>query len=332
MAAFASQDSLYRACASLYKFRCPLCKNNNSVDFQASFVSSSGSDEAKALIMNLNVTRKQMLIELSSPNNAAALRMSCLDQYLPLITTLLTSLNMQPPVAIEKQFSFEWRGGFSPAEQMAYHQSNEMIFELGMVLHTKAVLHYNIAVELLQGDVVTNLQVAGQNLRAGAGILRYMATELLPKWLAGPQGKGGRPPELCEEVCLAYAELFTASAQQMAFVKALTKVGGSPAGILTKVGQGVVTLITGNYDPARLLPDIKVHYSIVRELYKALVSKYLASSYSEKDDKGIAIGFCNEAVVSDLIVDIKNIVLYAFLSGCLVCLVVYVVCYACKAL
>jgi len=298
MAAFASQDSLYRACACLYKFRTPLCKNNGSVDFQASFVSSSGSDEAKALIMNLNISRKQMLVELASGSNSSSMRLSCLDIYLPLITNLLNSLNMQPPVAIEKQFSFEWRGAFCAPEQMAYNQSNEMIFELGMVLHTKAVLHYNMAAEMLEGDVATNLQAAGQNLRIAAGIMRYLGTDLLPKWLAGAQGKGSRPPELCEEVCLAYAELFTASAQQMAFVKALVKVGGSPAGILTKVGLGVVTLITGNYDPARLLPDVKSHYSIMRELYKALVSKYQAVTYSDKDEKGTAIGYCQEAAVS----------------------------------
>ncbi len=297
MADFVSQDALNRVCASLMKLRVPLCKNNGGVDYQASFISSSGSEDATALVANLNSTRRQMLVELSSPTNTASMRLTCVDAYLPLISNLLNSLNMQPPVTIEKQFLFEWRGAFNTDHNL-YSQSSEMVFELGMVLHTKAVLHYHLAFEMLQGDIVSNLQAAGQNLKVAAGILRYLAMDLLPKWLAGPAGKGSRPPELSEEVCLAYAELFTASAQQMAFVKALTKVGGSPSAILVKVGGGVVSIITGNYDPARLLPEAKHHYSVVREVYKALVARFQAEAHAAKDEKGIAIGFCDEALVS----------------------------------
>ena len=297
MTDFVSQDCLHRVCASLHKFRVPLCKNNGGVDYEASFVSSSGSEEATALVKNLNITRKQMLVELSSPTNTGSMRLSCVDAYLPLIASLLNSLNMQPPVTIEKQFVFEWRGAFN-SDPNLYSQSSEMVFEVGMVLHTKAVLHYSLAYEMLQGDTVSNLQLAGQNLKTAAGIMKFLGQDLLPKWLAGPAGKCSRPPELSEEVCLAYAELFTASAQQMAFVKALTKVGGSPPVILSKVGAGVVSLITGNYDPARLLPEVKQHFSVMRELYKALVAKHQAEAHAAKDEKGIAIGYCHDAMVS----------------------------------
>jgi hypothetical protein len=296
MASFTSHDAFNRYCTSLYKFRIPLCKNNGQVDYQASFVSSSGSEDAKNLCSNLNAARKQLLIELASASPSQNLRLSCIDAYLPLLSILISSLNSQPPVTIERQLSFEWYGAFANGPTVVYSQSHELIFELSMVLHTKAVIHYLYAYELLQGDIGTNLQVAGQNLRTAAGILRYMANVLLPKWAAGPQGKGSRPPEVDEAVCLAYAELFTASAQQMAFVKALTKIGGSPPGILCKVGIGVVSIITGNYDPVRLLPEVKHHYSVLREFYKGLAYRYQAEISSMNNDKGIAIGYCNESL------------------------------------
>ena len=177
-----------------------------------------------------------------------------------------------------------------------YCQSCEIIFELGMVLHSKAVLHYMVAYQSIQEDVVSNLTAAGQNLRIAAGIMRYIATVLLPKWLS-PTGKGGRPAELNEETCLAYEQLFIASAQQMAVVKAITKVGGTPPAVLIKVALAVVNTITGNYDPLRLLPEVKIHYCVVREAYLGFIYKCQAVLYSSKQEVGIAIAYCNKALV-----------------------------------
>lgn len=293
MSSFVGEDPLPRACATLHCFRVPLAKNNG-LDFAASFLCSANSPEAQALVQNLNQTRKQMLMELASPAGEYAMQLVCVDAYLPFISNLLDSLNGQPPVPIEKQMTFEWRGAFTAVEN--FSASNEIIFEVGMVLHTKAVLHYLIAYQSLTGDVATNVTTAGQHLRIAAGIMRYLALTLLPKWLAAA-GKAGRPAELSEECCLAYEQLFSASAQQMAVVKALTKVGGTPPGLLCKVATGVSGIITGNYDPSRLLPSIKNHYSYIREIFIAFANKCQGDACYAKQECGNAIAFYQKALV-----------------------------------
>lgn len=293
MASF--ENPLYRACSALHSFRTPMCRNSNGLDFAASFVCSTNSPESTSLITNLNTLRKQMCGELASPTSTNTMRLTCVDAYLPHVCNLLDSLNKQPPVPLEKQLIFEWVGAFAP-NALVFNQSSEVIFELGMVLHTKAILHYMVAFDMLQGDIISNVTAAGQNLRTAAGIMRHLAVELLPKWL-GANGKAGRPLELTEEVCLAYEQLFTASAQQMAVVKAMTKVGGTPVSLLIKLVLGVSSIITGNYDPNSLDAAVKNHYSYMRELFLAMAYKYQADTYASKTEVGIAIAFARQSQV-----------------------------------
>lgn len=168
MAAVPLEPSFLNQCCSMLRFRTPVIKPTNMVNYTTSFKSSIGSPESKDLAENLTATRKQMAGELGSSASTTVTRLQTVDAYLVFIQKLLDSLNNQAPVGIDKQLVFEWRGALSPPE--TFSMSNEIIYELGMVLHTKAMLHFQSAADAIALDMATNVTSGAQHLRIAAGI------------------------------------------------------------------------------------------------------------------------------------------------------------------
>ncbi len=117
-----------------------------------------------------------MITVLNSNTESSQSKLNAVDLYLPLIWQLLNSLNNQAPVPIDRPLAFQWRGCL--AEGLMFSNCKDIIFELIMTLHCRATLLYNSAAEMLVVDP-TAVQAAGGRLREAAGIMHFLANNLV---------------------------------------------------------------------------------------------------------------------------------------------------------
>ena len=247
----------------------------------------------------------------SISSDAADASLQKVDEYLTLLIRFIASLEASKFAVydgldvfrLDHELTFEWRGHLT-GESM-FFSSSSLAYEKLMVLHTKAVLHHDKAKAYLQMDVLSLLSEAGKQLLTAASIMDYVAnmipTEHLQQRL---NSKVANPPELDESVCRGLFSYFKASAQAMAAVKGFSNPS-TPALVRSRLSLAVVAssrrsleLITSV--PSAAGPNFPFlgHIAALRELFTGSAFFYLAQSYLDKQEVGVAMGFCNAAKVS----------------------------------
>ena len=296
MDATAPPDDYLRSLCVPLRFRLPACKH--STDFQRSFQSSAAHHpESRELVEQLTARRARVAHVLSAATEVGlAEKVEAVLQYLPPLFSLFDSLNRQDRVPLDVQLVFEWRGAFCFSPE-TFTKFPEVIYEVLMTLHTLAILHHCQAWEALSSSFMSNISYAGQQFLASAGIMEYMATDLIPMWLSSAS-PSVRPAETDVNVCLCMKELFTAEAQMMCCIKAAPS---SSAGVMTKLAVAVIRLIDKGIDLLRHVPTVRLGFDTDvafynRGFYSAIVYYYQAEAARAKDDTcGVALGYYREA-------------------------------------
>lgn len=218
-----SDNPLIPPTSRLVIFLTPIMKG--SVNFEACFHSSSGEQAPAELVHNLTTARSEIYDKLLKPSGAARSIIDAIDVYLPLIWQLMTSLENQPPVRLECSLLFEWKGALNTVQaNLGFSAFPDIIYELIMMLHTKAIVLANYAAEILLGDVSASNQ-SGKHFREASGIMMFLAAQLIPRW----QNYGmPRPLECDPEVCRFMSSYFDACAHQMAIIKS-TLINSPPS-------------------------------------------------------------------------------------------------------
>jgi hypothetical protein len=266
--------------------------------FSKCFESSLGHEGAARLVAELDEYREQLLEILPSGNVILAIQ--TIDKYIPCIFNLLESLRGNS-VHVDRQLSFEWKGAITTGD---YSQYCEIIFEIAMSLHSKAILHYEAAFDLISTNIA-QAPVAVQHLRIGAGVLTYLSSALLPQWRSESKATSLRPAEVCEPVCSFLSMYFTAVAQQITFYKALVKDGGSPPSLLSKLALAVSNCMSVALNAVsiqdeykgKIDSDLLAQVGSIRELF--LVQSYVFHAHSlyAANEVADAIVYCQIASV-----------------------------------
>jgi hypothetical protein len=229
---FALHDFLV-ASSAFHDFHLPKTK---IVDFNQTFKGYLENEETLKFITSLSNTRAAMAKELQNYSSTYEAKLYSVDAYFPLIFKLLDSLANQPPVAIDRPIYFDWKGAVTIVDPFASY--TDFVYEVSMVLHTKAILHYLIASD--HAKEVAGITTAGQHLMTAASVMDYLASNLLPRWHETYNSmKSSRPPEVNEQFCSGMAALCRSAAARMTLVKAFVKEGGTSMATLTKLAHAV---------------------------------------------------------------------------------------------
>lgn len=301
-------DGYMKTCSRLVSFRMPICKP--TTDFTASFKSSIGSPDAAQLVQSLTAARSEVISTYQS-NSTIEMKIKAVESYIPYLYRLLESMNATQKLTLDKELTFEWLGAISNKGE--YFKSHDVLFELIMVLHTKAIFHAIAAFNLVTVDPVTFVTESGKHLLEAASIMNLLAGNISSgTWKRQFNRRLPNPPEACEHVCGGMALMFKGQAQSMAFVKSTTS-GAAPATIKARLAVGVINTMTGAFNTLcgapeglSLYSDYLTHIHITRQVYAALAYMHAAQAYIDKTEVGNAIAFC-EAAKSRLVQQKANV-------------------------
>lgn len=296
-------NKLYKVCAQLHDFRLP---STRPTDFKASFKNSMNNEGSANLIEKLSVTRAEMLIAISSPV-AVDQKLIAIENYLPNIMLLMNTLKAHEKLVFDKTIIFEWRGSMASIEE--FFKSSDVVYEVIMVLQTKAILHNQAAKALVETDPVNLVTEAGKHLLNAASVMQYLHENLSSTslWHRAFNSKMANPVDLHPNVCLGLAQLFKGSAQAMAVVKALG-TETTPSAVKARLAVSVVnqmkqahdTLSTSVYNAAIVYSFLLSHTAVKRELFRALVFQNLARAACDKKEVGLCIAYCQTAKVREV--------------------------------
>ncbi len=154
---------------------------------------------------------------------------------------------------------------------------------------------------------------AGKHMLSAASILDFMSVKVNnSEW--NPQSfkrKQAPPVLLGSKVLHGLAQLFSGSAQAMAAVKALSNESSSPT-FKARLCTSVVSSMSRAYDALSSVswsppsystsaPTVNnaliVHIAAKRELFTSVTFLFLAQAHSESAETGLAVAYCNAAVV-----------------------------------
>ena len=140
---------------------------------------------------------------------------------------------------LDVPLSFIWKGGLIVPDE-TWTQYTEIIYDVIMTLHTKALLHNKIAINIINAEILSSnsLIQAGKNLRIASGLMYYISTSLLPRWISS-RGRINLPPECSESICLSLSHWFTAAAQIMAVNKVLLE-NKTPSNLIVKLCMAII--------------------------------------------------------------------------------------------
>ena len=288
-------NSFSLTCAGpTYKFSLPRA-SGKPVDFIKILHSSVCSEESYNMTQTLHNTRLNMVTRLATKDKALMEIIDSVDKYLLVLHPFFNSLKNQTSVRLDAEMAFEWLGSFSNTK--VAQRFPDVIFEVAMTLHTKSILHYNLAKQLLYLDPVGNLPVAGQHLHAAAGVMDYLGSVLLPQWINSAK----RPPEVTVSVCKAMADLFTAETQHMVVAKKALD-GGVVSMLTVKLCISALRVVDEGLDRFESISKEDLCFGLYnpifnRTFYAALAYFYSGEVARLKDDVGIALGYYRESMV-----------------------------------
>ena len=255
-------------------FYFPTPEISESFNFEKCFHCSAGEESVGQYVKDLTINRDKLKASLHTSNdhNSASL-LADIDAYMPLIWQLLDSLDRQEPVKIETPLRFVWKGaiirGFSKIDSTVF---TDVIFEVIMTLHTKAIVTANLAAELSESDP-SAVNTAAKYLRQSSSIMKYLASSLIPRWHTKINYRL-TPSETNVTYCAYLSEFFSACSNQMCVAKAMQN-GSTPPTLLTSlclsVVRGMETCLNNLQTSGVILKDTdsgsRDHVGVMRYVY-----------------------------------------------------------------
>ena len=278
-----------------FSFPIPTC-GSKPVDFVKIFHSSICSTDSYQLIGRLYNSRKHLVTQLLSSSASLSEKLHSIDDYIQYVVPFFNSMKNQGSVRLDVEMMFEWTGAFSSDRRI--QKFPDIIFEVAMVLHTKAVLHHCLGRQLLYSDPTNNVAVAGQNFHAASGIMDYLASILLPQWTTTAK----RPIETNIMFCRAMREFFTAEAQQMAVVKETQKTGGSLSSLMARLCVAALRATDEGLDHLDKVPKeshiFPTEVAIFNRTFYASLAYYYSGELAriKEEAAGLALGYYRESL------------------------------------
>jgi hypothetical protein len=136
----ANQLNFYRGLSNFWNYSLPVIRG--TADFRGAFKSyMTTNDSTLALVENLTASR-QNLSQTVSSNAPIEMKLKATEEYLPLIYLLYESVLAQGSgLRADKELIFEWKLYLNAGTVPAF-RSNDIVFEIIMVLHLKVRGYY----------------------------------------------------------------------------------------------------------------------------------------------------------------------------------------------
>ncbi len=269
---------------------------DNTVDWDATFAPSLGTEASRKLIERLGRARGAIVADLQSPHFDSKTLIAHCNDYLPAVNLLLESLNNQSKVNITQTIVFSWTPSFG-GKRRAF---TAIIYEIIMVLHTLSWTHYRSGCKMTKLGSPEDLAAAAKHFLSAASVISHLGERVLPRWIRKGEDSGEEMPELHEGSCTAFAHLCVAAAQQCVVLQAVHKK--SPPAVVSKLCSAVTKCCEDSIHNFTTIPlhaynnissAVLEHLSLLKEGYGALSYMYQGKS---KATGGQAIGNYKAAI------------------------------------
>ena len=230
------------------------------VDFSHIFPGPFDEDRTIDVLSIATLHRTEALDSFTYSNATPDPRsvLSALMRYFPDVWCLTESMRRAGAAGnirlnMKGSLSFSWTSVLDNVSRSGIWSNQTFVFEIIQVLTHYGLQHSNVASNLAAtGDHVS----ASKILKKGAGILKYVLTNLLPKW----QSKPKNIPLECEPYVLdGIARIMLCQSQSMAIAKVLSdpiKCLSFPPATLAKLFHGCKELMDNAAASLRRLPKI----------------------------------------------------------------------------
>lgn len=273
---------------------------------------------AHQLLQRLSHGRSRLAATLTSFSNtlfSVGEISAAAANYLPDLNILLESLDKQSSVKTRSPLLFKWIGSFTSTgppwtstapNVSALYECPFIIFEICMVLHTLGILAY------LEGTLILNdggaldeekLKNASKSFVNSAGFFLCLGRDTLPRWVMREKLQTF-PPELDEQVSLAFYHLAQASAQQCAVVAALIS-DRSTNSVLVMLSAAVVeqandslmclSLADKKANMKAMTSSVSMQAAFLREFFSSFCLYHHGMQIASKQKTGEAIACLTRA-------------------------------------
>lgn len=303
----AHPDETVRLASVLHRFACPEISNVTRVSFAQAFKSSGmPHNQTKAVLTDADTSRSNLSASLLSLRNTSVPADTVLrnaKEYIPLINQILLSCKVQPEAALlDNRLIFEWTSGLQKTK--IFYKSEALMYDLAMTIACEALSNAAIGCEkCATGDFSS----ASRHFKATAGVLKFLAEDQLPKWVA--KGSSLKDESLPCEATIGASEsfsiLFVGAAQQMAVATVLAKPGTPNYTLVSKLCLGIVEQLNlfmssirskGAHLMSRIDDVLFTLVAFQISVQTALSNYFLARNYWESSDYGIALAFLKESI------------------------------------
>jgi hypothetical protein len=281
----------------MHQFRIPKCKE---VNYREAFKSSMNTVESIGIIERLEKCTKQLSQALSFQCDYQSI-LTIIEEYLPNLFHLMESLKGQNKVRADCDINFEWIGSFV-VDMKGFH-STDIIFEILMVMHTKAVIHYSRAKYLIENDILNFLPQAGKDLLAASSTIDYVGKCVSTKWNKVFNQRIANPPELNAYLNYALSILFKSNAQALSVIKVINNEVSTPPTLIAKLCIAVLNSSiesVKHINPVKdllLSSELLTNAAVSRDMFEGMTYMYLAQAAYDKNETGLSLRYCEIAKV-----------------------------------
>lgn len=305
-------DSILRLASAVHRFSIPYINPEDQLSFEDSFKSCSKSHQSTLAVMRLADSHRQAIKKSMADQNVSHASLSkALREYIPVINQILLSCKFQPEAArLDKRLLFSWCSGLevNKNKKKPNFDSEALMFELVLSVATYALSESNVGCDsCVDGD----FPHASRKFASAAGVFRLLGDDLLPNWMANSKQVADMEGEALAEtrvgVCVAFASLYSAMAQQMAVATVLVRpgvpnyalVGKLCAGVAEDLESFVSTLRSkSSAHMQRMDPSFLKLIAFSINVHRAVSLYFLARSLWTACDYGVAIAAMSEATVA----------------------------------
>jgi len=175
---------------------------------------------SKDNLSRLSAARDELCNALDANNTNSVF--SCCEKYLPFLFGLVVSVEENKNLRLNSPLCFNWTSVFSGKSKPPFITCFTYRYEVVMAVFIYGIAHMNKGDDAVVSSSESNLEEsskqAANHFRTAAGILEYMMTKELPRWLDIPADK---PMELYSTILQALSDYCTATAQEVTLKKAL---------------------------------------------------------------------------------------------------------------
>lgn len=302
-------DSTIRLVSAVHRFRCPEMGALKKVSYRRAFKTCGGHSRTKALLEKADASRASvagaLIVSQQTVNENDDSVVRATSEYLPIMGQLLLSCKIQPETArLDEKLLYEWSSGIEKVKK--FFRSEALMYELVMVMASNALGNAGVA---CRDSVNGDFAAASRGFKKSAGMMQFLAEDLLPKWIANGTGIEDKqlPAEANVGVCDSFHTYFLAVGQQMAVSTLLIKPGTPNYSLLAKLCLGVCELLekfmtairTGKAAAKMDLID-SVFFTLVSfqiKFQRALSTYFLSRSiWEKKEEYGLAISMLKDAM------------------------------------